>query len=72
MPTIEYEIEYMTVRLTNGLVVLAKEDRGDLRAVTYANRTQAYKKAAALGPEWFVKRAGRPFYVVLDRQAEGL
>ena len=29
----------------------------------YANRTQAEKKAAKLGPEWDVYQRGRPFYV---------
>ena len=56
----------MTVKLYNGLTVLAKMYHGEPSAVTYSNRTQAYTKQAALGPNWSVRRFGRPFYVVYD------
>jgi len=53
-----------TVRLRNGIEVLAKEYKGRPTAVTYANRTQAANKAAQLGPEWVVYRGlYRPFFV---------
>lgn len=54
-----------TITLRNGREVLAKLYQGELRSVTYANRTQAYKKQAELGDQWEVCQfLGRPFYVV--------
>lgn len=54
-------------RLNNGVVVLAKPD-GEW-PVQYANRTQAYKRAAALGTGWTVYQFGRPFYVGPEDQS---
>ena len=56
-----------TIQLNNGLVVLAKTYEGKLCAVTYANRTQAYRKAEQLGAGWTVYGL-RPFYVGPDKQ----
>ena len=59
--------EPLTKRLNNGMVVLAKLYEGEPYAVTYANRTQAANKVAALGPGWHVGRGlGRAFYVVKE------
>ena len=53
-----------TVKLNNGIEVLAKNYKGSLCAFTYSNRTQAEKKAIELGNEWAVyKGLGRPFYI---------
>lgn len=56
-----------TVTLRNGVQVLAKSYHDEFCAVTYANRTQAYKKVEKLGMEWAVYRplCGRVFYVAL-------
>ena len=43
-----------TTRLNNGMEVLAKQYKGELYAVTYANRTQAFRKARELGKGWAV------------------
>ncbi len=58
----------LTVKLhSNGREVLAKLYKGEPSAVTYANRTQANKRALELGPGWFVSNfMGRPFYVVKE------
>ena len=53
------------VTLRNGLEVTAKWDKGTLMAKTYANRTQADRAAAQLGPGWVVYGT-RPFYVGRD------
>jgi hypothetical protein len=53
-----------TVTLRDGTVVLAKLYKGELCAVTYSNRTQAFTKETELGEAWTVQRRGRPFYVV--------
>lgn len=54
----------LTTKLaSNGATVLAKLYKGEPSAVTYANRTQAQRKAAELGEGWEVARWGRPFYV---------
>jgi len=59
------ENEPLTTRLNDGRTVLAKMYEGEPYAVTYANRTQAAKRVALLGPGWYVGRGlGRPFYVV--------
>ena len=52
-----------TTVLYNGITVLGKVYKGEVCAVTYANRTQAQRKAAELGSEWAVYHFGRPFYV---------
>lgn len=51
----------LTYKLSNGEVVLAKLSRGNLYPFTYSNRTQAEKKAEAVGGE--VVQRGRPFFV---------
>lgn len=56
--------EILTVKLRNGVTVLAKMYEGSLYAMTFANRTQAANRAAALGPDWEVRHFGRPFWVV--------
>lgn len=52
-----------------GREVVAKLYKGEAHAVTYSNRTQAQKRAAALGPDWAVFQWGRPFFVA--RLTEG-
>ena len=52
-----------TTKLNNGIEVLAKPYHGHNMAVTYANRTQAEKKAAEMGNGWAVYHFSRPFYV---------
>jgi hypothetical protein len=52
----------LTVRLNNGLEVIAKTYKGRPCAVTYANRTQAETRAKSVGPDWAVY-GRRPFYV---------
>lgn len=57
-----------TVRLNNGLVVLAKQTKYGLSAVGYANRTQAYRRCADLqqhGVRCHV-RALHPFCIVIE------
>ena len=55
----------LTKKLNNGAEVLAKMYKGEPSAVTYANYTQAEKKAHEMGVGWGVRRFfGRPFYVV--------
>ena len=54
----------LTTRLQDGREVLARLYQGEPCAVTYANRTQANRKAAELGPGWDVIQGyGRPFYI---------
>jgi hypothetical protein len=54
----------LTYKLNNGIYVLAKLYKGEPYPVTYANRTQAHRKAAELGEPWDVFQfSGRPFYV---------
>lgn len=57
--------DYPTVTLKNGVVVLAKIYKGDLRPITYANRAQAYAKVLAMPDGWYVEKSiyARPFYV---------
>lgn len=62
-----------TVPLANGREVLARTWEGQVQPVTYANRTHAYKKQAALGDGWAVCQFhGRfsPFYVVRLEEEE--
>ena len=56
-----------TIKLKRtGVEVLAKPYKGELAAITYANRTQAEKTASKMGPEWRAYQGmGRPFYVTL-------
>lgn len=51
-----------TTKLRDGRVVLAKVYNGSVCALTYANLTQARKKAAELGEGWEVTGL-RPYYV---------
>lgn len=53
----------LTKKLNNGREVVAKIYNGEPYAVTYANRTQANRKAVELGEGWAVYQFGRPFYV---------
>jgi len=53
----------MTTQLWDGLTVLAKMYKGEPTALTYANRTQAQRKAEQLGAGWAVYRGRRAFYV---------
>jgi len=55
-------MEAMTVE-KHGRKVLARVYGGQPVPMTYANRSQAAKKAAQLGPDWAVYQWGRPFYV---------
>jgi hypothetical protein len=50
-----------TVKLRDGRVVYAKMYKGELTAMTYANRRQVYAKVAELGAEWQVTGL-HPFY----------
>lgn len=56
--------ETLTVRLNNGLTVLAKLYKGTPCAITYANRTQAYAAAERVGG---TVHGRQPFYVVVSR-----
>jgi hypothetical protein len=61
----------LTTVLWCGRTVLAKLYKGSPSPVTYANRTQAERKAAELGVGWSVyKGMGRPFYVAFDGTGE--
>lgn len=53
-----------------GRDVVAKLYKGEAHAVTYSNRTQARKRAEALGPEWAVFQWGRPFFVARLTESE--
>ena len=59
-----------TKLLNNGVEVLAKWYKGELSALTYANRTAAERKAHELGPRWAVYHWGVPWYVGKAVQAE--
>jgi hypothetical protein len=54
---------YQTVRLNNGVVVLAKDYKGRPHAYTYANLTQAKKKAAEVGG---YVTGHRPYYIAIE------
>lgn len=58
-----YKMAVSGTVLHRGVEILAKEYKGSMVAVTYANRTQAYAKAEELGPGWTVYHFGRPFLV---------
>jgi nitrous oxide reductase accessory protein NosL len=56
---------FPTVKLkARGVVVLARLVKGEARAMTFANRTQAEAAAARTGGT--VVRWGRPWFVRLD------
>jgi hypothetical protein len=63
----------LTTTLTKrpDLDVLAKMYKGDLVAVTYSNRAQAYKKAEELGEGWDVYHWGVPFYLGREKDGKG-
>lgn len=53
-----------TVTLPRGAVVLAKDTKWGLSAVTYANYKQANARLATLGPGWALwKGLGIPIYI---------
>jgi hypothetical protein len=54
---------YQTVRLNNGVVVLAKDYKGRPHAYTYANLTQAKKKATEVGG---YVTGHRPYYIAIE------
>ncbi len=53
-----------TITLRDGTQVLAKPYKGELTALTYANRTQA--TAAAVRTGGIVIQRGRPFLVKIE------
>lgn len=66
-------MEVLTVKLRDGRTVLAKKTKYGVLPVTYANYTQANKKArelAAAGFDVFVPGYHRPMFVVFTRDAE--
>lgn len=54
----------VTTELNNGLTVLAKLYKGQPSALTYANRTQAERKAREVGGTVW-RGMGSPFYVLM-------
>ena len=56
--------EPLTVKLNNGVTVLAKLYKGEPSALHFSNRTQAQRRADAAGKGWQVRQFGRPFYVM--------
>ena len=58
-----YKLAVSGTVIYRGVEILAKEYKGSMVAVTYANRSQAYAKAEELGPGWTVYHFGRPFLV---------
>lgn len=57
--------------LRSGLVVIAKRHKGSVLPATYANRTQAERKAAELRSDGWpvadVYQIGRPFFVGVSK-----
>jgi hypothetical protein len=65
-------VPLLTTKLNNGTVVLAKMYAGEPSAVTYANRTQANRKAEFLRADGYsvdVVCFGRPWYVRINSAA---
>jgi hypothetical protein len=60
--------ERITVALRDGTRVLGKRYKGELRALTYANRSQAVRSALHEGGD--VVQRGRPFYVRITDNGE--
>jgi hypothetical protein len=57
---------FETTEIRGGIRVLAKHYKGELYAVTYANRTQAERKRAELvaqGVEASLCQIGRPIFI---------
>lgn len=66
--TADHAAAPLTFRLRNGTEVLATMRCGELRPITYANRTAADKNRQAMGDGWAVFHTDRPFYVGRVRQ----
>ncbi len=56
----------LTIKLHNGLTVLARMNHGEPTAVTYGNLTQARRAAERVSGE--VRSGRRPFYVILPTE----
>ena len=63
--TYVYTLNPLTVMLNNNRVVLAKMYKGKPSAITYANRTQATRKAVEFHATVYTSGHG-PFYVEVD------
>ena len=57
-----------TYKLNNGLIVLARQIKGNIEPYTYANRKQAAKKAVELQAQGIPCHIGgiRPVFIVLE------
>ena len=56
-------MQTLTKKLNNGVIVLAKKTPYGISPLTYANRTQAQRKADETGGEIYGPPLTRPFYV---------
>lgn len=56
----------LTYKLNNGQTVIAKETKYGVRPVTYANRTQAQRKADQIGGGVYHPCLSRAFYVRIE------
>ena len=70
------ESAVLTYRIAGGISVLAKMDRGESVPYTFANETQARKRAEALAgagvsASVYRRPTSRPFYVRIDPDADG-
>lgn len=64
-------LKMKTVKLNNGVIVLAKETKYGLNAIGYANRTQANRKSFILrskGIDCDVVNWGCPFFIRINNQ----
>lgn len=66
----------LTYRIAGSISVLAKMEKGESVPYTFANRTQAEKRTAALvvagvNASVFQRPISRPFYVRIDPDANG-
>ena len=52
---------------SSNIEVLAKPYHGEPYPVTYANRTQAERKLVEMGPGWYIRHTGRPFYIAKEK-----
>ena len=62
----------ITYRLRNGADVLGQLYKGRVEPLTYANRTQAAKRASVVGGEVIQFHTSRVFYVVLPTIQEAV
>lgn len=62
--------QIQTVKLPQGVEVLAKDCEGGPQPKRFANRTQATRAAELLGEGWFVYHPGRVFYVAKRQVSE--